>query len=173
MNEVQIGEQSGDRCPECGAVVEGGRDGCQALFNEFGARIATDARYASAHDLLVDAYCMQHPEPYCHSAKSYAAHLTRLCCGIEHGGKRQVYAAIHRWLNGAVNLERPATLGQRGEMTIGDLRAAETPEEHNRLVRAWAENVWQAYASQHGTARRWIKAALGAKEFRPKQSGAQ
>jgi len=30
-------------------MVEGGREGCQVLFNECGARIVTDARYAPAH----------------------------------------------------------------------------------------------------------------------------
>ncbi|GAC1654933.1 MAG: hypothetical protein NVS4B8_30120 [Herpetosiphon sp.] len=48
-----------------------------------------DLRYAAVRNCAFDAYCMQHIEPYCHSAKSYAAHLTRLCCGIEYGGDGQ------------------------------------------------------------------------------------
>jgi len=149
------------RCPECGAIVENGAAGCEALFNELGARDFSDPRYGATHELLVDAYCLQHPERYCHSAKSYAAHLTRMCCGIEYGGKRETYAAIPRWLSGPAKIERPETLPQRGSRTIADLRGAKTPEEHVGLVHKWAENVWQAYAPQHEIARRWLSAALG------------
>jgi len=143
--------------------MDGGAAGCEALFNELGARDFSDPRYGATHELLVDAYCLQHPEPYCHSAKSYAAHLTRMCCGLEYGGKREIYAAIPRWMSGPAKIERPETLAQRGTMTITDLRAATTPEEHKRIVRKWAENVWQAYAPQHEMARRWLKDALGQK----------
>lgn len=135
----------------------------EALFNEFGARDFSDPRYGATHELLVDAYCLQHAQGYCSSAKSYAAHLTRMCCGIEHGGKRETYAAIPRWLSGLAKIERPQTLAQRGSTTIADLRSAQTPEEHAELVRKWAANVWQAYAPQHETARQWLSAALGRK----------
>ena len=151
------------RCSECGAQVEGGNAGCEALFNELGARDFSDPRYGATHELLVDAYCLQHPKRYCHSAKSYAAHLTRMCCGIERGGKREIYAAIPRWLSAPAKIERPETLAQRGTRTIAtiaDLRGAQTPEEHAKLVREWAANVWQAYAPQHEIARRWLDAAL-------------
>ena len=159
-------ERTGERCPECGAIVEGGAAGCEALFNELGARDFSDPRYGATHELLVDAYCLQHPDRYCRSAKSYYAHLTRLCCGIEHGGKREIYAAIHRWMSGPAKIDRPETLAQHGSMTIAtiaDLRAVNSPEEHAELVRVWAENVWQAYAPQHEIARRWLGAALGRK----------
>ena len=94
------------RCSECGAQIEGGNAGCETLFNELGARDFSDPRYGATHELLVDAYCLQHPERYCRSAKSYAAHLTRMCCGIERGGKREIYAAIPRWLSGPARIEQ-------------------------------------------------------------------
>jgi hypothetical protein len=152
-----------DACPECGARIEGGREGCQALFNELGARDFSDPRFGAMHELFVDTYCMQHLEPYCHSARSYAAHLTRLCCGLEHDGKKQVYDAIPRWLNANNKLEKPPEPPSRGTMTIADVRAADTPEEYKRLVLAWAKNVWEAYAAQHELARRWLQDALAGK----------
>lgn len=151
---------SGERCPECGAPVAGGREGCQVLFDELAAQAFSDLRYGAVYQLAFDAYCVQHPKRYCRSAKSYAAHLTRLCCGVEHDGDPEVYAAIQRWLNGSVDLERPATLSQRGEMTVADVRAAQNPEEHKQLVRQWAGSVWEAYAVQHDVAHRWVEAAL-------------
>ena len=49
-------------------------------------------------------------------------------------------------------------------MTVVDVRDAPDAEEHIRLVRAWAANVWEAYRTQHDLARAWIKAALAAKD---------
>jgi hypothetical protein len=151
---------SEDRCPDCGASVRGGRAGCQALWDEISAHAYRDPSYAATHALAFDAYCMQHPERYCRSAKSYAAHLTRLCCGWEQGGDPKIYAAIQKWLNGTVAIEKPEAPGYRGQMTVADLRAARQMDEHTRLVHSWAESVWAAYTSQHDLARNWIQAAL-------------
>ena len=156
---------SQDNCPECGAPVAGGRAGCQALWDEMSARAYTSPDYAVTRDLAFDAYCMQHPERYCRSAKSYAAHLTRLCCGLEYGGDPGVYSAIQKWLNGAVDIVKPESPGSRGAMTVADLRAARTGQEHTRLVRDWTTSVWKAYAAQQDIARSWIKAALGGKDI--------
>ena len=149
-----------ERCPACGAPDVGGREGCQALYEAFGFQTYSDRRLAAVHLLSFDAYCMQHVETYCVSAKSYAAHLTRLCCGIEHGGNPVIYATINRWLNGKVELEKPPLLSQRGEMTLVDVRAAPGVEAQVKKVQEWANNVWVAYAPQQELARQWIKAAL-------------
>ena len=150
-----------DRCPECGAAVSGGQAACQALLEEVAARAYADLRYAAYYNLAFDAYCMQHIEPYCHSAKSYAAHLTRLCCGLEYAGDPKIYAAIQRWLNGQVDLEKPTVLSFRGHITVVEVHAAREMEEYIRLVQAWARDVWDAYASQHEFARQWLQEALG------------
>jgi hypothetical protein len=125
------------------------------VWDEISARA-----YAALRDLAFDAYCMQHVERYGRSAKSYAAHLTRLCCGLEHDGDPQVRIAIQKWLNGAVTIERPVAPSQRGQMTVADL--ARSAQEHTQLVREWAANVWRAYSAQHDVARQWIRAALNA-----------
>ena len=153
-----------DRCPACGALVSGGRDGCQSLFDELTAHAVANPAYAVRRELAFDTYCMQHLESYCRSAKSYAAHLTRLCCGLEYGGDPKVYEAIQKWLNGAARLEKPPVLAQLGSLTVADVRKAGTAEEHARLVHDWATNVWEAYRSQYDIARAWITAALTARE---------
>jgi hypothetical protein len=117
-------------------------------------------RYAAVHDLAFDTYCMQHVETYCRSPKSYAGHLMRLCCGVEHSGKRGVYAAIQAWLSKNPSIERPQPFLKVGRMTIADVSGASSGEEHARLVRAWADAVWRAYEPQHYLARTWIAAAL-------------
>ncbi|MDT4954706.1 MAG: hypothetical protein QOJ02_2844 [Acidobacteriota bacterium] len=153
-----------ERCPACGASVSGGRAGCQALFDALTAQSYSDPLYAAVYSLALDAYCMQHPESYGHSAKSYAAHLMRLCCGLEHDGDHKVYEAIQKWLNGAPAVEKPEVPGFRGKMTVADLTAARNAEEHEKLVREWAGSVWAAYATQHDIARNWITAALSIKD---------
>jgi len=144
------------QCPECGAGVAGGRDGCQALYNELAMPGAGRLALSARRDLAFDTYCMQHTDTYCRSAKSYAAHLTRLCCGLEYAGDPQVYRAIQRWLNGTVPLQKPAVLSERGQMTVADLQAAKDAVEMIRLAQTWAEAVWRAYASQHELARQWV-----------------
>ena len=151
-----------DQCPDCGASVVGGRAGCQALYDEVSARSYSHPGYAGTHALAFDTYCMQHLQPYCRSAKSYAAHLTRLCCGIEHAGNAKIFAAIQKWLNGSVAIEKPEALSYRGQMTITDVHLASNVEEHTKRVHEWAQSVWEAYTGQHDLAHAWIKAALGA-----------
>ena len=41
-------------------------------------------------------------------------------------------------------LERPASLGA---ITVNDVIQAQTPDEHARVVRTWAESVWQAWSA--------------------------
>lgn len=163
VNEFDAARLAGTgRCPDCGAAGVGGREGCQALFDQLTLRAYDDYRYAAVQTLAFDTYCMQHLERYCRSAKSYAAHLTRLCCGLEHGGNPQVYAAIQRWLSGAVSIDKPPLLDLVGAMTVADLQTAQNAQEYDQLVGAWAECVWDAYASQQTLARSWIEAALKA-----------
>lgn len=149
-----------ERCPQCGTSVAGGRAGCEALFDEIRFAATADRRIATVHRLAFDTYCMQHPESYCVSAKSYAAHLTGLCCGVEHNGDPAIYAAIPRWLNGSVALEKPEVLTRRGAITIANVLATPNVEARVKRIHEWADHVWGFYASQHELAQAWITAAL-------------
>jgi hypothetical protein len=158
-----------DGCPDCGAPVAGGRAGCQAIWDALSLRTYQDRALAALHDLAFDAYCMQHLDTYCRSAKSYAAHLARLCCGLEYGGDPAVYAAIQRWLNGRISLVKPERPADLDASTVIDVAAALTGEEFERRVRIWAGSVWGAYQAQQDLARNWIRTALGEHDFPPVQ----
>ena len=149
-----------ERCPDCNAPVPGGREGCQALFDVLAAQVYLDPQRAAVHQLAFDAYCMQHPDTYGLSAKSYAAHLTRLCCGVEFGGDHRIYRAIAKWLNGRSPVAKPAVPAIRGTLTVATVAAATDSEEYAGLVDAWASDVWSAYADQHELARQWIVLAM-------------
>lgn len=148
-----------EHCPDCGASVKNAREGCQALYDELWLQSSENPIRASVQTLAFDTYCMQHLERYCVSGKSYAAHLTRLCCGIEHGGKPQIYAAIQRWLNTA-KPQKPSVLSFLGDLTVADMLQAKSDADYVQLVRAWAEDVWKAYESQQELARAWLQEAL-------------
>ena len=45
-------------------------------------------------------------------------------------------------------------------MTVLDVLQAKTPREHDRLVRAWAADLWEAWAAHHGTVRAWLERSL-------------
>ena len=141
------------KCADCGAYIPHGYEGCEALWHE------AFYVYQIGHPAAFDAYCMQHLPRYCASAKSYAAHLTRLCCGLEYDADVQVYGAIQRWLNGNRMLEKPASLPFLGAITIADVHQAQWT---TAVVQAWVESVWAAYAPQHALAHAWIQEALAA-----------
>lgn len=76
---------------------------------------------AKLYRLIVDTGAMQHPKDGCKSAKSYAAHLTGLCCGLEYKGSKSVRAALQRWPNGsaeAIGITSPTEPDYRGMLTI-------------------------------------------------------
>ena len=152
-----LSDSASIRCPSCGARI-GGRSGCQAVFDGLVAKAWESLGRASVHNLLVDAYAMQHTEEYGRSAKSFVAHLVGLCCGVEAAAERELYWAIPRWLDGPARVTRPADIDSRGKTTIDDVREPANEADYPELVRKWARDVWAAYTSQHAMAREWLAA---------------
>ena len=154
-------------CTECGAEIPESYGNCDALFMS----ILTNRVYQQNLEhplphvlcqLVVDTFAMQHPKRACKSAKSYAAHLTRLCCGVEYNGSKKVYAAIQRWLNGHeenIGISRPVEPVHRGKLTIRYIHDAQTSKDFSHRIEVWSESVWTAYAEQHSLAHYWISCA--------------
>ena len=132
---------------------------CKEIFDIIIAREFSDFRYAKFHRLTVDAYSLQHPDPYMLSAKSFAAHLTGRCCAIEYDNDRNLLRILQQWLNGKKQIEKPKLLDNVGSQTISYVVSAGDGTEHAKLVKEWAENVWDAYALYHNLAREWIETA--------------
>ncbi|HEY3291189.1 MAG TPA: DUF5946 family protein [Anaerolineae bacterium] len=144
-------------CPDCGARVAGGRNGCKALWDDFSVRTFGESRLLPLRDMAFDAYCLQHPARYCVSAKSYMAHLTRLCGWIDFNGDIRVFKAILRSLDGQIRMPRPEPPAPRWTLTISDIAATKDVGACIQQVRAWAADVWQTYDDQHAPAREWIR----------------
>ncbi len=167
MNEKQ---NTTARCLGCGLLVRGGTSGCQAMMDELLARDFSDVTYFRYHRMFVDIYCLQHPDRYCISAKSLAAHLTGLCWFIDNDGSRAVGSeSLRRWLNGTPPMEKPEIPSFRGERTIADVRDAPDSEAYGQAVELWARSTWKAYSILHSLARQWIQQAFaGQGRSRPK-----
>ncbi len=134
-------------------------------MDELLARDFSDVMYFPVHRMMVDTYCLQHPDRYCVSAKSLAAHLTGLCWVLEHDGSRSMGSeALRRWLNGNPVIDKPEIPAFHGKLTIGDVRKAPDPEAYAQAVERWARSTWQAYSALHSLARQWIQRAIGAEK---------
>ena len=148
------------RCSGCGWEAPDGRGACQSLFDELLARDFSNVLFGRSHRLMVDTYCLQHPDRYCVSAKSLAAHLGGMCCAMEHGARAEAYQALQRWLNGRPSFERPGPPTSRGAVTIADAHAASDPVGYAKAIDRWARATWEAYAILHPVARHYMKEAL-------------
>ena len=149
-----------ERCDECGWSRAGGRPGCRERFDTLLARDYSDALFFRVHRMFVDTYCLQHPEEYCASAKSLAAHLAGLCWILEGGaGPAQGPSRLRDWLDGAKRMDKPPLPHWRGSLTIGDLPVDGDPGSWEAAVRAWAESTWAAYADLQPLARKWVAEA--------------
>jgi len=151
----------GTPCSGCGLVIAGGGEACQSLFDEQLALHYTDVAYFAIHRLFVDAYSLQHPDRYCVSFKSLAAHLMHLCWSLEHGGSRAVPSEpIRLWIERNAGMEKPPLPGERGVVTVAHVAAAANAAAHRMAVDLWAKSVWEAYQALQPLARDWVKAAL-------------
>jgi hypothetical protein len=108
--------------------------------------------------LTIDVYCLQHPDRYCVSAKSLAAHLTGVCWAVEHGISEGGPRELQRRLEGRRDLVKPSIPADRGNLTVADIASVVGPGEYTKALELWARSTWAAYADLHETARAWIGA---------------
>ncbi|HVH57515.1 MAG TPA: DUF5946 family protein [Vicinamibacterales bacterium] len=141
-------------CPDCGAPL-GGRAGCDAAFQELGARAYENPGFAYRRRAIVDAYCLQHPA-YILSLKSFAAHLCGLCAAMERQGDPRADRAIWSNLRVPPGSEKPALPTDRGRLTVLDVYRSSTVEEFRAAADEWVSAVWSAWKEHHHLARTWL-----------------
>ena len=153
-------------CPSCGYEAEDQRqpdtedvysEACYDCFTQVLARSYCDISYRRVHQMVVDAYTVQHPgrSDRRGATQAIALCLMTLCLFLEEGvdpgeGPRLPKAmADHPVFHSLV----PPDL--RGLPTAADVLAADA-SEYQRLVRTWAGRVWQAWGPHHATIRQWL-----------------
>ncbi len=131
------------------------------MFGELSAREYQDWGDAGIHQLSVDAYAVQHPgKAERRAIQSVAVHLMTLALILEDETDPRVGPRLHkRMVRSEFHWLDPP--GMQGRLNVTDVLRAESPEDQQRLVRAWAEDVWSAWRPHHATVRRWIKQSLG------------
>ena len=135
---------------------------CWALYGEALAREYGDPNYSRLHQVTVDTYAVQHPGvPERRSIQSVAVHLITLCLVVEEGADPREGPKLHERLAGSPSFRWLEPPSPNGHITVADVLQAQTPAEHERVVEAWARDVWAAWEQHHATVRDWIDLALG------------
>lgn len=159
-------------CPGCGAVLPAANGpahpyirsspACWARYGEVLAREFGDPEYFTLHQLTVDAYAVQHPGVEERRAiQSVGLHLMTLCMILEDGADPREGPKLHRRMVRRPSFEWLDPPPMDGRMTVANVLPAQSPSEHERLVRAWSGDAWQAWELHHETVRRWVRHSLG------------
>jgi hypothetical protein len=148
------------RCPGCSLEMPEGRGTLESYYNTspecwsvytevLGAEFQNAPLFGQVHSLTVDAYAAQHAGGR-HPDKSVCIHLIGLHLVLDRGVAPTGVARHHQRLATAVkawpHFPPPEN---RGTLTVYDVATAASSEEHARLVRLWAAQVWQAWRDHH------------------------
>ncbi len=157
-----------EACPGCGGIFHAlsgpshryveSSPGCWAVFGEVLAREYSDPGYWVAHPTTVDCYAVQHPGKASPQAiGSVSLHLMRLCAMLERGLPPDAAPKVMRLLAKKKRafrwLELPVDLGP---ITVLDVRATVSAEEHRAAVKGWAQSLWNAWSKHHFQIRSWL-----------------
>jgi hypothetical protein len=162
----------GDPCPGCGAILPpnpagprhpyiGAAPACWMAFGEIEAKEFGIGGFGRLHRHTVDAYATQHPGvDGRRERQSIAIHLIGLCHWLEHGLPAPVMTPITQRLTADKRewpwLEPPT----RYDMTALDVLPTTHADGHIRLVRLWAESVWESWSAHHRQVRAWADESL-------------
>jgi hypothetical protein len=162
------------RCPGCAGLVPDvagpthaymrSAPGCWALFGELGLRATGEGV-----GLAVDAFAAQHPggaEQDRRQRQSVGVHLVALCLVLDLG---LTWPPLERVRGRTSALALPPGrdwphLGPprfEGRLAVADLLppgGGGAGPVDGAAVRAWAEDVWDAWSAHHATVRAWATA---------------
>ena len=123
---------------------------CWDLYTEVLATEYSNAfLFGQIHQLTVDSYAVQHAGGP-HPDKSIDVHLFGLYLSLEKGIRspyvppllQRLVAAIEVW----PHYEPPT---DPGSLTVFDVAMSDSVEDHIRIVREWAQGIWQRWAKYH------------------------
>ena len=151
----------GVRLPAVDAAVHPYLTSSPACWVRYGDLLAaqySNARRMAFHQLVVDAYAVQHPDGDDPRAiQSVGIHLMTLCLFLEHGIDPSHGTRLHRRM-----IERPVfhhlqAPPSRGRLTLLEVPLDDDPETARRAAYAWAEDAWKAWTAHHQTVRAWVE----------------
>ncbi len=137
---------------------------CWVRFGDLLAAQYADPHRMAFHQLVVDAYAVQHPDGNDPRAiQSVGIHVMTLCLFLERGTDPALGTRLHqRMVDRPVfhQLEPPAS---RGRFTMLNVPLEGEPHVARAASYAWADATWAAWMSHHQTVREWVdNSSLGA-----------
>jgi len=117
----------------------------------------SDASRMAFHQLVVDAYAVQHPDgddP--RAVRSGAIHLMTLCLFLERGADPALGTRLHRQLVKRPVFHLLAPPASRGSLTVADMPATGASAAARDAAYAWGWSAWSAWSGHHDTVRRWL-----------------
>ena len=140
---------------------------CWVRYGDLLATQYSNPERMAFHQIIVDAYAVQHPGGHDPRAiQSVGIHLMTLCMFLERGADPVLGTRLHRFM-----VERPvfhhlAPPSSRGRLTVLDVPITGDPAAARRAAYSWAEDTWTAWAAHHQTVRGWVdKSGLVAYEW--------
>ena len=133
--------------------------GCWEAYGRLLAREYEDQARWRTHRMTVDAYSLQHSGVDGPQARnSVGVHLSRLGLTVGRGWpleraneamlKITAKKFAYPWLTPPVT---------QASMTVMDVLAAETAEDHMARVEKWARAVWEAWGEHHAVVEEWLQ----------------
>lgn len=159
------------KCPGCGSLVMdikgpvhkyiGAVAGCWNIYGKVLAKEFGIYDYPAVHRLTVDAYSAQHPgNESVLTTQSVAVHLLGLFFTLEknYNNDNTIRLVKRLLLNRDMFywLEPPEHLGA---LTIADVYKTKNLNDHARIVKEWAQEVWQSWTPHHKTIIKWAEKA--------------
>ena len=125
-------------------------DECWDLYTEvLGTEYSNAVVFGQVHQLTVDSYAVQHAGGT-HPDKSLNVHLVGLYLALEKGIRSPYIPPLLQRLATAIEVwphfEAPA---KRVALTIFDVAFCDSTEDHIRIVKDWAQAVWESWSEHH------------------------
>jgi Family of unknown function (DUF5946) len=133
---------------------------CWTRYGDLLAAQYADRRRMAFHQLVVDAYAVQHPDGQDPRAiQSVGIHLMTLCLFLEHGIDPSLGAQLHRRMadRPVFHYLRPPL--SRGRLTMLDVPLDGDPADARVAALSWARAAWTAWATHQQTVREWVDAS--------------
>lgn len=134
---------------------------CWAAYGELLAADYADPDRMATHQLVVDAYAVQHPGGEDGRAvRSVGIHLMTLALFLEDGVDPALGARLHRRMVARPVFHRldPPRPGPSA-MTHLDVPRDGAAEAARKATYAWARDAWAAWAPAHATVDGWLRTA--------------
>ncbi len=134
---------------------------CWAAFGALLAVQYSEPARMAHHQLLVDAYAVQHPgaggpDPDPRAVQSVALHLMTLCLFLEHGVDPALGTQLHKAMVQRPSLHPLPAPTSPGTLTVTSVPLDADVAAARDAAYAWARSTWDAWRDNHEVVEGWL-----------------